>query len=335
MQVVDPRFQHEVMIEAVENHMPEVVVIDEIGTEAEAYAARTIAERGVQLIGTAHGQTLENLMLNPTLCDLVGGIQAVTLSDEEARRRGTQKTVLERKGPATFDVVIEIVDYDRLAVHLDVEATVDGILRGVAPRPEIRVRGADGAVEVVAGETAPRAEVLRTAEPSREEVRPIARSARPPAGTVTRVFPYGIARTRLERVIRERRLPVAVSSDAESADVILAIRSAMQRKPERFHERLGRSVPVLVVRSNTLSQIAAALEEIVAGRFEEEVEPTNGAMEEVLEAIRVVKSRGKAYDLSPQPSPVRRSQHRVIEQHNLRSESVGKEPRRFVRILPS
>ncbi|TMB48774.1 MAG: AAA family ATPase, partial [Chloroflexi bacterium] len=112
MQVRTPTEQHAVMIEAVENHMPEVIVIDEIGTELEAAAARTIAERGVQLVGTAHGNTLDNLMLNPTLSDLVGGIQTVTLGDEEARRRGTQKTVLERKAPPTFDVVVEIVERD-------------------------------------------------------------------------------------------------------------------------------------------------------------------------------------------------------------------------------
>lgn len=149
MQVRTAAEQHAVMIEAVENHMPEVIVIDEIGTEPEAQAARTIAERGVQLVGTAHGQTLENLMLNPTLADLIGGIQAVTLSDAEAQRRGTQKTVLERKAPPTFDVVIELLDYDRLAVHHNVMKTVDMVLRGVPPRPEIRVRTGAGSVEVV------------------------------------------------------------------------------------------------------------------------------------------------------------------------------------------
>src|SRR5690348_7823117 len=149
MQVRTPTEQHAVMIEAVENHMPEVIVIDEIGTELEAAAARTIAERGVQLVGTAHGNTLDNLMLNPTLSDLVGGIQTVTLGDEEARRRGTQKTVLERKAPPTFDVVVEILDYDRLAVHHNVQKTVDMILRGVPPRPEIRVRTGAGETEVV------------------------------------------------------------------------------------------------------------------------------------------------------------------------------------------
>src|ERR671923_100890 len=125
LQVPSPALQHAVMIEAVENHMPEVIVIDEIGTEAETMAARTIAERGVQLIATAHGNTLDNLLRNPTLADLVGGIQAVTLSDEEARRRGTQKTVLERKAPPTFDVLIEIQDRDRVAVHHNVARVVD------------------------------------------------------------------------------------------------------------------------------------------------------------------------------------------------------------------
>jgi stage III sporulation protein SpoIIIAA len=147
MQVRTPTEQHAVMIEAVENHMPEVIVIDEIGTELEAAAARTIAERGVQLVGTAHGNTLDNLMLNPTLSDLVGGIQTVTLGDEEARRRGTQKTVLERKAPPTFDVVVEIVERDNVIVHRDVAETVDAILRGHMVPPEARWRDAGGEVQ--------------------------------------------------------------------------------------------------------------------------------------------------------------------------------------------
>jgi stage III sporulation protein SpoIIIAA len=146
MQVRTPTEQHAVMIEAVENHMPEVIVIDEIGTELEAAAARTIAERGVQLVGTAHGNTLDNLMLNPTLSDLVGGIQTVTLGDEEARRRGTQKTVLERKAPPTFDVLVEIVERDRVIVHRSVAETVDAILRGHMVPPESRWRDESGAV---------------------------------------------------------------------------------------------------------------------------------------------------------------------------------------------
>src|SRR5919202_3699573 len=149
MQVPAPELQHAVMIEAVENHMPEVIVIDENGTELASLAARTIAERGVQLVGTAHGNSLENLLMNPTLSDLVGGIQAVTLSDDEAKRRGTQKTVLERKAPPTFDVVIEIMEVDKLALHHDVATTVDNMLRGKPPRPEIRERTEEGEIRVL------------------------------------------------------------------------------------------------------------------------------------------------------------------------------------------
>ena len=144
MQVRTPSLQHEVMIEAVENHMPQVIVIDEIGTELEAHAARTIAERGVQLIGTAHGNNLDNLMLNPTLSDLIGGIQSVTLGDEEARRRRTQKSVLERKAPPTFDVIVEIQDRDRVVAHADVAETVDAMLRGDPVAPELRWRDEEG-----------------------------------------------------------------------------------------------------------------------------------------------------------------------------------------------
>src|SRR3989442_6645993 len=154
MQVSEPILQHAVMIEAVENHMPEVIVIDEIGTEQETFAARTIAERGVQLVGTAHGNSLENLLMNPTLSDLLGGIQAVTLSDEEARRRGTQKTVLERKAPPTFDTLVEIRNREELAVYHDTASVVDAFLRGRSTRPEVRVRKADG-YEVIEKAVAP------------------------------------------------------------------------------------------------------------------------------------------------------------------------------------
>jgi stage III sporulation protein SpoIIIAA len=148
MQVQRPSEQHAVMIEAVENHMPEVIVIDEIGTELESQASRTIAERGVQLIGTAHGQLLENLMVNPTLSDLIGGIQAVTLGDDEARRRGTQKTVLERKQPPTFDVLVEIRNWDDVIVYTNVAEAVDALLRGESPAAEQRSRAADGQITI-------------------------------------------------------------------------------------------------------------------------------------------------------------------------------------------
>src|SRR5213594_3417553 len=166
MQVRTPSLQHAVMIEAVENHMPQVIVIDEIGTELEAVAARTIAERGVQLIATAHGNTLDNLLQNPTLSDLVGGIQAVTLSDEEARRRGTQKTVLERKAPPTFDVVVEIQNWDRVAIHGDVAETVDAILRGYRMPPQVRELSLDGEIRQLSA-----AEVAATVAPPELEER--------------------------------------------------------------------------------------------------------------------------------------------------------------------
>ncbi len=148
MQVAHPELQHQVMIEAVENHMPEVIVIDEIGTELEALAARTIAERGVQLVGTAHGNQIENLIKNPTLCDLVGGIQAVTLGDDEARRRGSQKTVLERKAPPTFEIAVEMQERQRWVVHEAVADTVDTLLRGRQPNPQTRTVDDQGKVAI-------------------------------------------------------------------------------------------------------------------------------------------------------------------------------------------
>jgi stage III sporulation protein SpoIIIAA len=149
MQVARPELQHQVMIEAVENHMPEVIVIDEIGTELEAIAARTIAERGVQLIGTAHGNRIENLMKNPTLSDLVGGIQSVTLGDDEARRRGTQKSILERKAPPTFEIAIEMLERQRWVIHDDVAITIDTLLRGRIPAPQERSLSETGEVKII------------------------------------------------------------------------------------------------------------------------------------------------------------------------------------------
>ncbi|MEA2553072.1 MAG: hypothetical protein QOJ65_1248 [Fimbriimonadaceae bacterium] len=363
MQVRTAVEQYAVMIEAVENHMPEVIVIDEIGTEQEAGAARTIAERGVQLVGTAHGQTLENLMLNPTLADLIGGIQAVTLSDAEAQRRGTQKTVLERKAPPTFDVVIELLDYDRLAVHHNVMKTVDMILRGVPPRPEIRVRTGAGAVEVVQKEqTADLDEpgfnqrfpaLARTTEPraprrERSETRVDRREEASVGGNghahegnggagLIRIFPYGIARTRLERAIREKRVPAYVTNDVNQADAVMAIRSTMQSKPKKLRDLTGKPVNTVVVKSNTFSQIAEALDQIVrqsrngsAGLMTD-----TAAMEETQKGIDAVLQTGKAYELSPQSAPIRKIQHQIAEARRLASESVGEEPNRRIRILPT
>lgn len=343
MQVKNPGLQHNVMIEAVENHMPEVIVIDEIGNEAEAQAARTIAERGVQLIATAHGQSLENLMLNPSLCDLIGGIQAVTLSDDEARRRGTQKTVLERKAPPTFDAVIELHDFDRLAVHNDVQKTVDLMLRGIAPRPEIRVRTGEGEVEVVQRESAPDVDeagfnerfpsLSRTPErpPRSEEARPVRPREKAPKNVV-RVYPYGIARTRLERAIRESNAPAYITNDIAQADAVIAIRTTFQNKPKKLRE-LNRPIPTVVVKSNTFSQISSALEQVVSS-FAGSVADEEAALQEVSKAIEIVRQTGKAVDLSPQGSRVRKLQHRELERNKMFGEAVGQEPQRHLRVLP-
>ena len=190
MQVRRPELQHGVMIEAVENHMPEVIIIDEIGTELDAGAARTIAERGVQLIATAHGNNLENLVLNPTLSDLVGGVQTVILSDEEARRRKTQKAILERKAPPTFDVVVEIQSWDRVAVHPDVAKVVDKMLRGMALSGEIRYTDGEGVVHTEKAEE-------RDDNPSSEGLK---ESAHPPR-EVARLLPFGVDRSKIEQVV--------------------------------------------------------------------------------------------------------------------------------------
>lgn len=345
MQVANPLEQHAVMIEAVENHMPEVIVIDEIGTEPESAAARTIAERGVQLVGTAHGQTLENLMLNPTLCDLVGGIQAVTLSDDEARRRGTQKTVLERKAPPTFDVVIELLDFDRLAVHHDVMKTVDMILRGVPPRPEIRVRTGAGKVEVVQEEHVAEIEapgfgveypaLARKPEPAAPKARAERKSASEPkqAPRMLRIFPYGIARTRLDRAIRERKVSATITNDLNAADAIIAIRSTVQNKPGRLRE-MGKQLPTAVVKSNTYSQIAAALDDLLS-QSRQEGENDHEALEEVVKAIETVTLTGKPVELAPRNARLRRVQHQLAESKRFASESVGEDPNRRLRILPN
>lgn len=346
MQVVNPAQQHAVMIEAVENHMPEVIVIDEIGTEQEAMAARTIAERGVQLVGTAHGQTLENLMLNPTLCDLIGGIQAVTLSDDEARRRGTQKTVLERKAPPTFDVVIELLDYDRLAVHSNVMKTVDLILRGVPPKPEIRVRTDRGQYEVTQNEDAPDLEApgfnkrfpalsrgAEAAENSAKTKEPRPPREPKPVHPMLRIFPYGIARTRLERAIREKRASASITNDISQADAVIAIRSTYQTRPTKLRE-LNRPVATVVVKSNTFSQIAGALDELIKGKAGDK-ESEDAAVQEAIQAVEQVLQTGKPFDLSPQPATLRKVQHQIAESRKLASESVGQEPERRLRVLPT
>ena len=289
MQVPSPSRQHGVMIEAVENHMPETIVIDEMGTEQEASAARTIAERGVQLIATAHGNTLDNLIMNPTLSDLVGGIQTVTLGDQEARYRGTQKSVLERKGPPTFDVVVEIQGWDRLAVHDNVAQVVDQWLRGFPIAPEIRSLDEDG--EVIRTQEQPRVSEaqpgswqpdkrrggrqgirLAQEQPQQGEITPqvtigTADSVREPEAVLkeseVRVFLFGVGRDKLEVATAETGIPVQIVNELRRADLVLTTKTHYRRGSQLVRIAETSGTPVCVLRKNTMPQLQEFLGTII------------------------------------------------------------------------
>ncbi len=367
MQVPAPELQHAVMIEAVENHMPQVIVIDEIGTTAEAMAARTIAERGVQLIATAHGNTLENLLQNPTLSDLVGGIQAVTLSDEEARRRGTQKTVLERKAPPTFAVLIEIQDKERLAVHHDVAEVVDRLLREAPARPELRLRTAAGGVEIQRSDTL--APAFSRRRPSRRLTAPPepagrqAADAGEPAGDrgaaaatrrpgevavappsvfqqrrprkLVRIHPYAVSKAKLERAIRKFRAPALIVEDLDGADLVLTLKAQERRQPRRLREAQARGIPVAIVKSNTIVQIENTLRAALdLGQPADIGAADEAAIDEAEAAIDEVLDLGEPVELAPRNPYLRRLQHQIVERHGLASESKGEGHYRRVVILP-
>ncbi len=352
MQVKVPTHQHEVMIEAVENHNPEVIVIDEIGRELEALAARTIAERGVQLIGTAHGQTLDNLLLNPTLSDLVGGIEAVTLSDEEARRRGTQKTVLERRAPPTFDVLIEIQHRNRFAVHLDIMSAVDSLLRDAGLPPEVRMRDVDGKIQIEKSAPAPKrrperfaegniADVktprrgLRSASASEEPTptpKPIASSIGAALQTV-RVYAYGVAKNRLQQAAKRLGVPAVVVRDVSEADALVTLRTYYRNRQQTVMEAEQRGMPIYVLRANTVAQV----EQFLGDLYNLSAAPMRDSMDDIRgetqQAISAVLNGERWVDLPPGPSLVRRLQHEMARSAELVSHSYGKEPRRHVRIF--
>lgn len=353
MQVSHPERQHEVMIEAVENHNPEVIVIDEIGRELEAMAARTIAERGVQLIGTAHGQTLENLMLNPTLSDLVGGIESVTLSDDEARRRGTQKTVLERRSPPTFDILVEIQTRDRLAVHEDVSAAVDGILR-VKPLPvEIRYRDAEGNIHTETQqveiqnsrlnnrEGAPGQGNARMIRGNRPVVTTAPSSGNGAAGSAPqlvsnmpamKVYAYGVAKNRLHQAARRLNVPLEVIEEFGQADAVVTMKNYYRRRPKVITDAERRGMPIYVLRANTVSQMENFLMDVFRLEEGDGQDPFEVAMLEAEQAIMRVRSGEETVALAPQASHIRKQQHELARQNRLHSKSVGKEPKRHVRI---
>ncbi len=327
MQVSRAELQHAVMIEAVENHMPEAIVIDEIGTELEAGAARTIAERGVQLIGTAHGTTLENLIMNPTLSDLIGGIQSVTLGDEEARRRGTQKSILERKAPPTFDIVVEILDWQRVALHKDVGITVDSILRGQPLPAEVRFRDESGTVQTEADKSL-------YYRPVKEEPEALAaKQGKPPSiGGMTRIYSYGVSLSKLDQAIKEMKVPAVISRDLDDADLIITLKSYYRKKPQPLADAESSSMPIYVLRSNSVLAIENSLANIFDIEVDMDLDPISLAMQETEQAISQVLATARSVELQPQSAYVRRLQHQMAERSNLLSRSKGKEPHRRVRI---
>jgi stage III sporulation protein SpoIIIAA len=320
MQVATPSLQHAVMIEAVENHMPEVIVIDEIGTELEAMAARTIAERGVQLVGTAHGNTLENLMMNPTLADLSGGIQSVTLGDEEARRRGTQKSILERKSPPTFDIVVEIQERDRVAIHPDVGEAVDVLLRGAPPRTEVRWLDEQGEVRVEKAAVAEKSRPVRVKKAVREN--------RP-----TRLYLFGVNRGRLMQVAREMGVDIEVTENLRDAGLLVTSKNYYRRRPQKVRDAENAHVPVYVLRGNAPPQMRQFLSTLFHIQEEEKPGEFQTALDEAEAAVAQVNEGQEAVELSPQSSYIRRLQHLIAQRSDLSSRSFGKDPHRRVRIF--
>jgi len=290
MQVPTPSQQHGVMIEAVENHMPETIIIDEMGTEQEAAAARTIAERGVQLIATAHGNTLDNLIMNPTLSDLVGGIQTVTLGDQEARYRGTQKSVLERKAPPTFDVVVEIQGWAKLAVHDNVSQVVDQWLRGFPISPEVRTMGDDGEVkrsqeQFRVSEAQPgswqsdsrrgrggRANQSSQRQSPQGQMMAQSQMAAPAAlvepeaavkASEVRIFLFGVGRDKLEAAAAESGTALQIVNELRRADLVLTTKTHYRRGSQLVRIAESSGTPVCVLRKNTMPQLQDFLDTVI------------------------------------------------------------------------
>ena len=366
MQVPNTELQHRIMIEAVENHMPEVVVIDEIGTELEAIAARTIAERGVQLVATAHGNTLGNVISNPTLSDLVGGTQAVTLGDIEARRRRTQKTVLERKHTPTFDVVVEMRERNYLGIHNDVGRAVDRMLRGLQVPLEMRRLKDDGEIESQVEDAMQSEDGFETAAFDLSSVRSPRRSddlrnghsngngsrsskserrgaedgmpERPPI----QIHPFGVPRETLRTAIRAMGVPVAMSDSAQEADVLVTTKLHYGRRPPAVKRAERDGVPVYVLRRGTREQIEQFLSRFEierpglangsANQSGEDEYVVEEALEEAERAVERVLSGDRKVNLASQSAHIRRLQHALAARYNVGSASTGHEPNRHVII---
>ncbi len=369
MQVARPELQHHVMIEAVENHMPEVIVIDEIGTELEAQAARTIAERGVMLVATAHGNELANLIKNPTLSDLVGGIQSVTLGDEEARRRHSQKTVLERAADPTFPLAVEMHSRHRWLVHRDVATTVDLLLRGQAGRPQIREVGPDGQVQIREAPPPSRSNPLpsqgeraREGEPRRPlQSRGLAPKPLPDPMAPSphhrgaplpplRLCGVGVSVGQLEEAARAGHLPVDVVADPEQADAVLSVRGQLGQDPALRRRAQSLGLPILVIKTDNPHQLQRAMERLVARRSEEgataqgrpspgqlqRLDDSHAAMEECRLAVeQVVLPQGRPVELLPRSERVRAMQAELVSRYRLRSAVFGQGEQQRLRVFPA
>lgn len=335
MQVAQPELQKDIMIEAVENHTPEVIVVDEIGTEPEAQAARTIAERGVMLIATAHGNCLESLIKNPTLSDLVGGIQSVTLGDDEAKRRASQKTVLEREKQPTFDIVIEILDRNTLAVYKNTSEAVDYILRGWPIRPEIRkVEQKEVEKPIVIEPQQP----AQTPEENKmnfsfsrqkyvEDVKPL-----------KKLYLYAVSRTIVEKLIERLNLNVEIIRNVEDADIVIAHKNFAKGGAKILNTAKEYRVQIFYVKTNSMAQIQKVLKDaldIQSGDVESLIGYTDDvekALDEAKSAIKMVMDGAEMIELEPQPTQIRKQQHELIEQYNLESTSIGEGDNRHIRI---
>jgi stage III sporulation protein AA len=322
MQVHTPENQHAVMIEAVENHMPEVIIVDEIGTESEAAAARTIAERGVQLVGTAHGTNIKNLIQNPTLSDLAGGVQSVTLSDEEAKRRNTQKAILERKAPPTFEVLVEIHERDTLALYHDLATVVDNILKGGVPHPEIRKSKSDGSIQVV--------------QEANQDDFPISMVGIEQQETKEKelcIYPFAINKARLERAIRVLEVAATSTNDLDNADIVLTTRAQDKPSSKIIKALQGRKVPLHVIKSDSAPHINKFIRYIFK-LYSDDEELQELKIKEIKDVISQVQRTNKPAEAAPGSAHVRRIQHQIVERKGYRAESIGEEPNRRVRVYP-
>ena len=352
LQVPNTHLQHNVMIEAVENHMPEVIVIDEMSTELEALAARTIAERGVQLIATAHGNTLSNVISNPTLSDLIGGTQTVTLGDLEARKRKSQKTVLERKHHPTFEIVVEIKDRNIVVINSDVKTAVDRSLRGLLYKEEIRKLNENDEVEIIIENKENSNSIFKPApfqlndfhynniqqnlKENFQDIKNDNHLEKEISNSFnTRIYPFGISKSALIELAQKNKIPIQIVDFPENAEVFVTTKSHYSRRPNiiKNAEKVGISVNVL--RKASKEQMKQFLERFMNSRDYQQEKTNDSKKMAIYEAevgISKIINGNEKIKLHPQSANIRKMQHDIVSRSNLSSRSVGKEPNRRVII---